>query len=259
MDEEHFALQNASGLVIRGAIYRPKPKGRFPLVVIAPDFFDNAESPNIKETARLLLENNIAVVRFDFTNGYGVSDGHGSDTTISQRAHDLENIIEYVRRRGYINEKKISILGYGFGAMAALVLAGFKQVAQALVLVNTPHDVAASSWTTFDDRDMLRIRLKQYFHVPIHNEQLRINYGFFEDGKRVDMARCSRNLNTPTLYLVSEQDTVVNPESSQWLFERTPGEKEYEGFPNLGHIDGRKGVKMIVDRAVAFLKTQKAA
>ena len=35
-----------------------------------------------------------------------------------------EEILEYVKRRGYINDKKISILGYGYGAMSALVLAG---------------------------------------------------------------------------------------------------------------------------------------
>ncbi len=257
MDED-FAIVNDCGLTIIGTIYRPKPRGKFPLVIIANDFFDNKESPHIKEAARLLLESNIAVVRFDFTNGYGESEGHGSDTTISQRAHDLEYVYEYCKRRAYINESKISIMGFGYGAMSSVVLEGFKHILKAQILINTPHDVHASTWTRFDDRKMMHVRLKRYFHVPLNGKEVRVNYTFFEDGEKIDMARCSRNLDTPTLFVYTDSPIFLQ-ESTEWLSNRVPAKKEILHMSGLGNIDSRKGVKAIVDGSIKFLKKQKAA
>lgn len=251
MEEERFSIVNEQGLTIHGVIIRPKLRGSFPLAVLAGDFFDTAESPSIKEAAKLLLEEGFAIVQFDFTNGMGKSEGRIEDITISQRARDLQLVIEYAKRRAYVNERRVVVLGFGFGAMAALVLEGFHNLARALVLVNTPRAVDDTAWTRFDDREMLRVRLKRYFHISRGGEEVRINYTLLEDGYRTDMARCARNLKTPTLYLTGG-DPVVPPEHSAWLAERTPAPHDIAAL-----TDGRKLVKEAVQRALEFFKKQK--
>ncbi|MDD9952941.1 MAG: prolyl oligopeptidase family serine peptidase [Candidatus Woesearchaeota archaeon] len=251
--EESFAVLNEAGLTIRGTILRPKPRGKFPLVAIANGFFGIAASPVTKETSRLLLEAGFAVAVFDFTNGFGKSEGRASDITMSQRARDISDVITYAKRRAYINEKKTYILGYGYGAMSALILEAFHPIAHKLVLVNTPSTIQGASFMQFDSREMMRIKLKRYFHVHNGEKEELINYTFFEDGEKIDMPRCARNLRTPTLFIAGEKDEVVSKEQSQWFVDRVPAEHEFLVLPGE-HITGKKGVKAVVDAAVTFLK-----
>ncbi len=258
MEDEKFAIVNDAGLTVRGIISRPKPKGRFPLVVLAGGFFDTAQSPSIKEAARLLLEEGFAVARFDFTDSFGESDGRAADMTISQRVRDLEHVMKHCKRSAYVNDAKVCVLGIGLGAMAAFVLEAFTSEAHALVLVNTPQAVDSLSWTRFEERDMSRIRLKRYFHVHLGGAPVLINYTFFEDGHKLDMSRCARNLKTPVLFLASEDSEIVPKEQSAWLYERTSSQKkELATLPGLGAVEGKRGMKTIVEQAVAFLKRNK--
>lgn len=250
--DESFAIVNDAALTIRGVITRPKPRGRFPLVILAGGFFHTMQSPAVRELARLLLLDGFVIARFDFTDAFGESDGRAADMTISQRVRDLEHVVQYCKRRGYVNEEKTSILGIGIGAMSALILEAFHSQVQKLILVNTPMAVDRLSWTTFDDRERFRIKLKRYFHVPLSGSPALINYTFFEDAEKIDMARCARNLKTPVLYIVGDSP-VVSKDQSEWLHERTSGKKRLLELP-IGEIDGKKGVKLVVDEAVKFLR-----
>lgn len=256
--DEVFSLTNDAGLTIRGTITRPKPRGSFPLIVLAGGFFDTAQSPNTREFAKLFLEQGFAVCAFDFTNGFGKSDGRAADITVSQRVRDLEMVVQYCRRRAYVNERKVTVLGIGLGAMAAVAMEAFSPCANGLVLINTPTHVEALSWTRFDEREMMRVRLKRYFHVPLADEPVLVNYTFFEDGQKLDMSRCARNLKTPTLLIATDSPVVANAES-QWLYERIPAKREFQILPGIGAIEGRKGVKQIVEAALDFLKRQRLA
>jgi pimeloyl-ACP methyl ester carboxylesterase len=258
MEEEKFSILNENELDIRGTITRPKKTGKFPLLIIAPDILDSADSPHIKEFAKLCNDRGFAVVRFDFTNGFGKSGGRVENITISQRARDLEQVLQYAKRRAYINDARTSIIGFGFGAMAALVLEGFHALAKALVLVNVPSSIDDTSWTRFPERDMIRVRLKRYFHVQRDGHEERINYLFFEDGYRLDMFRCARNLRTPTLYILGAEDGVVPNYHGERLFERTNSKKEMDRVPGFGHDIGKKQATMIFEKTLAFLKKQKA-
>ena len=258
MEEEKFSILNENELDIRGSIIKPKKTGKFPLLIIAGDLLDNAETPYLKEFSKLALDNGFAVVKFDFTNSFGKSSGRAENVTISQRARDLELVVQYVKRRAYVNESKIVIIGFGFGAMASLVLEGFHALTKAMILVNTPSQVDDTGWTSFPERDMMRVKLKRYFHVMKEGKEVRINYTFYEDGYRLDMFRCARNLRTPTLYLAGADDQIVKPLHSERLAERTNAKKEIDIIPGFAHDIGKKQVAMIYDKMMSFLKRQKS-
>jgi pimeloyl-ACP methyl ester carboxylesterase len=256
--DEPFSIIGETGLEVRGLIARPKNRGTFPTVILAPDMFDTAQSPVVKELGKLFLEKGFAVVLFDFTNSFGTSDGRGCDITISQRARDLEIILEYVRKRPYVSEKRTIMLGIGFGGTAALALEGFKAAAKALVLVNAPTNVEDTAWTRFPDRDMLRVRLKRYFHVRWQGKEERINATLFEDAARVDLARCARNLTTPTLILTGAKATVTPLSHALWLDDRAIAAKhEHVVLPELVDATEKKEAKSIFDATNTFLKRMK--
>jgi pimeloyl-ACP methyl ester carboxylesterase len=257
MEEEKFSILNENELEIKGTISRPKKTGKFSTIILAGDILDTADSVWAKEVCKLAIDKGFAVVRFDFTNGFGRSGGRAENITINQRARDLELVVQYVKRRAYVNETKLIIIGIGFGAMASLVLEGFHALAKAMVLVNTPSQIDDTGWTSFSERDMLRVKLKRYFHILKDGQEVRINYTFYEDGYRLDMFRCARNLRTPTLYLAGADNAIIKPLHSERLFERTNGKKEMEIVPSLGQDIGKKQIAMIFEKALSFFKRQK--
>jgi dienelactone hydrolase len=258
MEEEKFTILNDNELEIRGVIARPKKTGKFPVVVLAGAILDTADTPYIKELCRMFLEKGIAVVRFDFTNGFGKSGGRIENITISQRARDLELIVQYVKRRSYVNDGKVMILGFGFGAMATLLLEGFHNLTKAIVLLNTPSQIDDTAYTQFSERDMMRVKLKRYFHINREGKEVRINYTFFEDGYKLDMFRCARNLRTPVLYITGGDDAVVKSVHSERLYERTNTKKELFTMPGLPHEVAKKQAQMVFDKAFDFFRKNKA-
>lgn len=257
MEDEKFSIQNDCELDIKGVISRPAKTGKFPLVVIVGGLIDTMESPFIKEIAKNFLDKKWAVVRFDFTNSFGKSGGRAENITISQRARDLEQVIEYTKRRGYINENKTGIIAYGFGAMSALILEGFQTTSKGIVLISTPEQIDDTLWTRFDERDMTRVKLKRYFHIQKDGEPVRINYTLFEDGYRLDIFRCARNLRTPVLYLAGAQNKIVPTNHTERLYERTNCKKELEIIPGMTDDIGKKYAVMIFEKSFDFFKRQK--
>jgi pimeloyl-ACP methyl ester carboxylesterase len=258
MEEEKFSILNENEHEIRGTIYRPKRTGKFSVVVLAGDLVDTSDSSYTKELAKLLLEENIAVVRFDFTNGFGKSDGRIENVTVSQRARDLELIVNHLKRRNYIQDAKVSVVGVAFGAMATLAMEGFHALCKTIILVDCPSMAEDTGYTGFSERDMMRVKLKRYFHIIKEGKEVRINYTFLEDGFRVDALRCARNLRTPVLYICGGEDSIVKPVHSDRLFERTNGKKELVRVESLAKESERKRAHIIFSNTIAFLKKNRA-
>ena len=256
--EETFSLMGETGLEVRGRIIRPKPRGPFPLAIVAGDLFDTTQSPFVKELTKQLLDAGFAVAAFDFTNSLGNSDGRLCDVTLSQRARDLEIVAQHAQGRSYITGKKTLVIATGFGGTAALALEGFKPIARALVLVNTPLMVEDTAWTRFPEREMLRVRLKRYFHVLWQGNEQRINSMFFEDAGRIDLARCARNLVTPTLILIGGKSTVTPAAHAAWLEEHAiAATRERVTVPDLADAHDRREARLVLEQALAFCKRHK--
>ncbi len=257
MEDEKFSIQNECELDIKGIISRPAKTGKFPLVVIIGGLIDTMDTAYIKELTRLFLEKKWAVVRFDFTNGFGKSGGRAENITISQRARDLEQVIEYTKRRSYINDSKVGIVSYGFGAMSTLVLEGFQTISKAIVLISTPEQIDDTAWTRFDEREMTRVKLKRYFHIQKDGEPVRINYTLFEDGYRLDIFRCARNLRTPVLFLAGAENKIIPVNHTEKLYERTNCKKELEIIPGMSDDINKKYAGIIFDKSFDFFKRMK--
>ena len=56
------------------------------------------------------LDDGWAIILYDSTQSFGESGGRAEDVTITQRAADLERVVNYSKRRSYINNQKIVII-----------------------------------------------------------------------------------------------------------------------------------------------------
>jgi pimeloyl-ACP methyl ester carboxylesterase len=255
--DEKFSVTNEFELAISGVITRPEKAGRLPAVVLAPSLLETMDSPRVKQLAKFFVDHAFAVVRFDFTNGLGKSEGYVEHALVSQRARDLELVINHIKRRAYINDSKVFVIGNGFGAMATLALEGFANMTRGITLVDVPSAIDDTTLTRYSERDMLRIKLKRYFHLQHDGHEIRINYTFFEDGYRLDMFRCARNLRTPVLYLTGGDSAFAHPMHAERLHERTVSKRDIMHAPTLDTSSDKVWATFVGEQSLAFFKKNK--
>ena len=73
--------------------------------------------------SRLLESAGIASIRFDFC-GSGESDGDFVDMTMSTELEDANNILNYVRTLGFVDNDNVGIVGLSMGGAIASMLSG---------------------------------------------------------------------------------------------------------------------------------------
>lgn len=258
MEKEQFTIVNENEHDLIGEIQRGKKVGKHPCIIFSPGLMDTAKSNYIKKSTKKFLDEGWAVLSFDYTQSYGESGGKPEDTTITQRSKDLKRVIEYAKRRSYIKDDKIVVFGHCYGAMTALFMEGFEHMLAGLILISTPARIENTLITRKDQRELMKIKLKRYFHV-IHedmNQEVRINYFFLEDGVKLDMDRAARNLKTPTLFIHGKNDQSIPTDDSKRMFDRAVGPKEYLDI-NMEHEIKGAALTKIFTASLEFLKKNK--
>jgi uncharacterized protein len=256
MPIEPFEIQNEKEEKLVGTIETKNLRRKQPAIVFLNGFIDTMEAPETKKLAQLFLDGGFAVVRFDYTHGFGAGSGTPARFTITSAVMDTQRVLEHAVRRGYIDGGKIVLCGYSFGGMSAIMTAAFDERVAALITVGAPYDFHDTVFTRLSEHELSRIRLKRYFHIrtPLSTEDVRVDYSFIEDGARKDMARAVRNLKQPTLILHGEHDAIVPLDNAQEIYERTNSRKELVVVPKMEHRPSARQVPELYALARAFLK-----
>lgn len=122
------------------------------------------ESRLVPRIASALLQNDFAVLRFDF-NGHGKSDGELQDMTVLNEISDAKAVLDFART---LNYAKIVLIGHSQGGVVASMLAGYyRDLISKLVLLapaatlKTDAQLGTLQGTTYDPKnipDVLNIR-----------------------------------------------------------------------------------------------------
>ncbi|RME30988.1 alpha/beta fold hydrolase [Candidatus Woesearchaeota archaeon] len=243
MPLERFEIQNEKEFLLRGIIETKHPRKRQPVIIFVNGFLDTMGGRGKATLAKKFQEDGYVTARFDYTYGFGSGSGDPARFTLSHAIADLERVIEYVMRRGYVDPERIVLFGFCFGAMAAIMLAAFDERVKAVVSLSCPYEFTDTSITRKTEHEMARIRLKRYYHIstPFSEQEQRIDYSFFEDGERRDMPRAVRNLRQPLLVVHGEKDEKVPLANAEEISRRSPGETELEVLQGYQHeLSGRQ-------------------
>ncbi len=254
MEKESFTIVNENEHDIVGELLRKEKKGRFPCIIFVHGLLEDRKAAYIKTLSTKFLDEGFAVLTYDSSQSLGDSGGKAEDVTISQRVSDLTRVISYARRRSFINDDKIIVFGHCYGAMTALAMEGFQNDLLGMVLVSTPARIEETQHTRKSQHDMMKIRLKRYFHIEHNADQLRINYTFYEDGIKIDMDRAARNLKTPTLFIHGAKDESVPLTNSERLHARVIGPKKLVVIDSMDHEIKGAAMTKIYNESLEFLK-----
>ncbi len=174
-------------------------------------------------------------LRFDF-RGCGDSDGILEDSISSQRLHDLEAVLAYVRND--LGIRRIGLFGSSLGGYVSLLLAGVDGDIHTIVSVSTPHSMA----------ELLEVEMGERGYYMI--DDIRIGANFLHDARLFDsrLHGTLGKLDAPVLLVHGSDDAVVPVEHAHRLFDSIRTDKKLlimedadHGFSREEHLESLVG------------------
>lgn len=127
MPTESFAISNRRGRRLVGLI--DYPPGREPvsqLLVACHGYGGNKEGKYLTVIGATLNAVGMALVRFDFTNGAGASEGSLEHASVAGYADDLDDVLDFLAGQPRLAGSSVSIGGHSYAGRVALVVASHR-------------------------------------------------------------------------------------------------------------------------------------
>jgi alpha-beta hydrolase superfamily lysophospholipase len=226
---EAFDIPCADGLFIRGEVF----PARSPLgsVIICHGFKGFAHWGFFPYLARTLAENGLTAITFDFS-GSGV--GRDRETfsqpdaftrnTFSKEQEDIENVVDYARRKKII-DGKFGLFGHSRGGGMAIIYAA-AQDSEVKSLV-TWASIGRTNWWTPEEA----VIWHQRGYVEITNSRtgqvMRLGTNLLEDvelhgNTKLNIAGAAAKVKVPWLIIHGTGDETVRSIEAERLHELSP-------------------------------------
>ncbi|HMJ18355.1 MAG TPA: alpha/beta fold hydrolase [Gemmatimonadaceae bacterium] len=227
---EAFEIPCKDGLSIRGEVY--PAESSIGTVVLCHGFKGFAHWGFFPYLARTLAENGLTAITFDFS-GSGIGPDRESFTepgafagnTLSREQEDLENLVDYARRRKLI-EGKFGMFGHSRGGGTAILFtAGTDSNVSSLVTWSS-----ISYPNRWSSEDVITWRRQGYADVTNSRtgQIMRLDTDLLDDvelhGKtKLDMEAAARKIKVPWLIVHGTGDETVPSSEAERLHELSPG------------------------------------
>jgi len=177
------------------------------LVFIMHGLGGSKNQPIIENCAKVFLECNYDVVRFDATNTFGESDGNYEDATTTNYYEDLEDVIGWAKNEDFYQEPFV-LAGHSLGGIAvALYAENYPDKVKALALISTVVSGSLSLKNKVEE-------IKEWQRTGWKISERKSNPGTFkklpwshmEDRLKYDLLSQAKRLVMPVLLVVGEND-----------------------------------------------------
>ncbi len=182
-------------------------------VIICHGLFSSKESKKYLAIAERFTREGLAVIRFDFS-GCGESSGSISETTVSRRLQELEEVAGFASCHPELGDK-FGLLGSSLGGFICLVFASRHPV-QAISVWATPYDLEEAG------KNMPKEKL-----AVLRQE-------FFADAEKYSLSSVLSKTGVVQV-IHGKKDAIVPWQHSKEIFSRVQEPKELEIFPEGDH------------------------
>jgi len=231
MIQEKITFSNTNGEILDGIMRIPEGAGKFPAVILCHGFNMNKDNEFIFGLWDIISRAGFVCMRFDFT-GHGDSQGNFREMTVLQEVHDVLSAAEYLKSTNIIDDKRIALVGHGFGASAAILAAErhrFRAVAEIDGFARV-EDFVESRFTQHQIGEWRR----QGF-VQFHNfDELGID--FLNDIHKHDVLSALKKIKCPLLIVHGTDDTEIPFENAREIFNHAEDPKQLELVEGADHF-----------------------
>ena len=227
---EAFDIPCKDGLSIRGEVYRAVTS--LGSVIVCHGFKGFAHWAFFPYLAQKLAENGLTAITFDFS-GSGIGADRESFTepgafagnTLSREQEDLENLIDYARRRKLI-EGKFGLFGHSRGGGTAIIFAaGPESNVSSLVTwsaISYPNRWSSEDVITWRKRGFAEIENSRTGQI------MRLDTDLLDDvevhGKtKLDIQAAAGKMKVPWLIIHGTADETVPSSEAEKLHALSPG------------------------------------
>ena len=226
---EAFDIPCADGLFIRGEVYPAEsPLGS---VIICHGFKGFAHWAFFPYLARTLAENGLTAVTFDFS-GSGIGPDRETFTqpdafarnTFSKEQDDIENVVDYARRKKII-DGKFGLFGHSRGGGMAIIYAA-AQEAEVKSLV-TWSSIGRTTWWTPEEAAIWRQRGYAEVTNSRTGQVMRLGTDLLDDvdlngNTKLNIAAAAAKIKMPWLIIHGTGDETVRSQEAERLHELSP-------------------------------------
>ena len=206
-----------------------------PAVILCHSFTGFKEIKHLFVLAEELSKKGFAVLRFDFSDCVGESEGTCEHMQLRSQVEDIMSSIDFIQTKEYVNDDKIGVAGHSLGGAAAIVAAAQDQRIKALVPISAP--AKAGMDTIFTEERVKEWKEKGSLMFPsLKRGHVKIDYSFYEDFLNYDGTELIRKTTAPVRIIQGEADDIVPPENAQLLFEHANEPKDLALLKEADHL-----------------------
>lgn len=204
------------GDIIKGLMSIPAGAPPFPTVIFVSGLGMTMHEWNnsFDEIAKHLVDAGMLTVQFQFP----IFDAGGRcrELPLGKRAIIVEDVIERVKKRSGVDQKKIGILAQSYG-VPTVMSANFSGVAS-LLFVSGTYLVNKSIICVYEERGV-NINFEGDTSLPRSGgENTTVGKEFWQDAAAFDAAERARNIRLPTFLIHGDKDSKITTEDVQMVF-----------------------------------------
>jgi len=228
MKKKKITFQNPQGISLSGLLEAPDAPSAYAL--FAHCFTCGKDIKAAARISKALVDNNVAVLRFDFT-GLGGSDGDFSNSNFSSNVADLVAAADFLR----VTYQAPSILiGHSLGGAAVISAAKHIPEAKGVVTIGAPAEAAHVMKQFRGDVDAIRDIGE--FKVTLAGREFTIKKQFLDDIESQQQDQNIANLQRALLIFHSPVDNVVSIEQAQKIYLKAKHPKSFISLDSADHL-----------------------
>jgi len=229
MPREKLTFQGAIGSTLAARLDTPEetPKA---YVLFAHCFTCGKDLTTINRIARTLVDQGIALLRFDFT-GLGASEGEFANTNFSSNIQDLVAAADYMRE--HLAAPKI-LMGHSLGGTAVLAATQHIPEVRAVATIGAPFD--ATHVVHNFQGSLKEIKEKGVAKITLAGRQFTIKNQFLEDLEESKITANIKTLGKALLIMHSPMDDLVGIENAKLIYEHAKHPKSFISLDDADHL-----------------------
>ncbi len=244
MYSKKVTFKNKQGQVLTGEIDLPIDKKPLSYALFAHFFTGNKNFTAVRNISRALTQNQIAVMRFDFT-GLGKSEGKFEDTNFTSNIDDLISAAKYLTEN---HQAPKIMIGHSLGGAAAIF------AAEAIDSIETVATIAAPSSPShvehLFDEHIDKIELDGEATFDIAGRQFTIKKQFLDDIHEKNLPKILKDLRKPILVFHSPQDKIVGVKNAREIYSAAHHPKSFISLDGANHLLTNKEDSFYVGKVI---------
>lgn len=233
MKSERADFPGSNGTLLAGRLDTPDEPARAH-ALFAHCFTCSKDVVAATRIAQTLVEQGIAVLRFDFT-GLGHSEGEFANTNFSSNVQDLVAAADWMRQAGCAPSL---LIGHSLGGTAVLVAAAAMPEVRAVTTIGAPGDV--SHVTGLFRERVAEIEARGEALVQLAGRPFRIRREFLEDAAEQNVREHVQGLDRALLIMHSPVDETVAIGNATGLFVNARHPKSFVSLDDADHLLRRR-------------------